>query len=141
MEVNTSMWGTGKHLSSAHVKQYSRENISHKMLEHNEKISFKNISLWTMQSIWIWKICSLISITYFPFRVFTNSVLFTSYSIILYHDYLNKRKKYSEKIFNRSSYLGFTNLNVLFTCLFSKISLWTVQLCLRHQFCKFGDML
>ena len=47
----------------------------------------------------------------------------TSYSIILYHDYLNKRNKYFEKIFNRYSCLGFTSLNVLPTYLFSKTSL------------------
>ena len=32
-----------------------------------------------------------------------NSILFMSYSIILYHNYLNKRKKYLEKVFNWSS--------------------------------------
>ena len=37
--------------------------------------------------------------------------LFRSYSIILYHDYLNKRNKYFKKIFNRSLCLRFTNLN------------------------------
>ena len=47
----------------------------------------------------------------------------TAYSIILYHDYLNKRKKSFEKIFNRYSCLGFTSLNVPPTYLFSKISL------------------
>ena len=52
-----------------------------------------------------------------------NSILFMSYSIILYHNYLNKRKKYLEKVFNWSSCLGFTSLNVLPTCLFFKTSL------------------
>ena len=34
---------------------------------------------------------------YFVFWVFTNSILLTSYSIILYHDYLDKRKKIFRK--------------------------------------------
>ena len=69
------------------------------MLENNEKISFKNTLLWTMQSIQIWKICLLVYMVYFIFWVFPNLILFTSYFIILYHDYLNERKKY----FNISS--------------------------------------
>ena len=43
-----SVGGAQKHLSSANTKQQSRWNISHNMLEHNEKITLKNISLWTM---------------------------------------------------------------------------------------------
>ena len=81
------------------------------MLEH-----IKNISLWTMQSIQIWKICWLVCMMYFVFWVFTNSVLFTSHSIILYHNYLNKRKKCFENILSRSSYLGFTSLNAVPVC-------------------------
>ena len=105
-----------KHLSSANVKQW-------KILEHNEKITFKNMSLWTMQSIQIWK-NMLVCMTYFVFFwVFTNSVQFKSYSIILYHTYLNKRKRYFKNIFSRSSCLGLISLNVLPTCLFSKTSL------------------
>ena len=52
------------------------------MLEHNEKITLKKISIWTMQSIQIWKICSLFFMTYFVFWFFTNSILF-----MLCHDY------------------------------------------------------
>ena len=66
-----------------------------------------------MQSIQIWKICLLICMKYFVFWVFTNSILFTSYSTIFYNDYLNERKEYFEKIFNWSSYLGFTSSNIL----------------------------
>ena len=66
-----------------------------------------------MQSIQIWKICSHVCMINLVFWVFANSILFTSYSIILYHNYLNNRKKYFEKIFSRSACLGFTSLNIL----------------------------
>ena len=75
-----------------------------------------------MHSIQIWKICSLVSMKYFVFWVFTNAILFTSYSIILYHNYLNKRNKYFKKIFNWSSCLGFTSLNILLPLCFPKHS-------------------
>ena len=50
-----------------------------------------------IQLIQIWKICSPVWMIYFVFWVFTNSILLTSYSIILYHDYLDKRKKIFRK--------------------------------------------
>ena len=46
---------------------------------------------------------------FFVFCVFTNSIQFTTFSIILYHSYLNKRNKYFEKIFRWSLCLGFTS--------------------------------
>ena len=66
-----------------------------------------------MQLIQIWKICSPVWMIYFVFWVFKNSILFTSYPIILYHDYLNKRTKYFEKIFNRSSCLGLMMMTMM----------------------------
>ena len=71
-----------KHLSVASAKQRSRWNISQKILEHNEKLTFRNISLWTIQPIQIWEICLIVYMTYFVFRVFANSILVISYSII-----------------------------------------------------------
>ena len=65
-----------------------------------------------MQSIQIWKICSLVCMT--------NSILFTSCSIVLCHNYLNKWKKYFEKIFSQSLCLGFTSLNILLSACFLK---------------------
>ena len=69
-----------------------------------------------MQTIQIWKTCFLICMKYFVFWVFTNSILFASYSTIFYNDYLNERKEYFKKIFNWSSYLGFTSSNILPAC-------------------------
>ena len=66
-----------------------------------------------MKSIQIRKIFLLVCMTY---GVFTNSILFTSYSIILYRNYLNKWKKYFEMIFSRSLCLGFTSSNILPVC-------------------------
>ena len=62
-------------------------------------------------SMQISKRCLFICMTYF---------VFMPYSITLYYNYLNKRKKYFEKIFNGSSCLGFTSLNFLPTCFLCK---------------------
>ena len=52
------------------------------MLEHNEKMTFENLSLQTMQSMQIWK-CFLICMSIKSFYVFF-SILFTSYCFSLY---------------------------------------------------------
>ena len=92
------------HLSSANAKQWSRLNISQKMLEHDEKMYFKNIVSNAINEDLKNMFARLYDI--FCFWVFINSILFVSYSIILYHSYLNKRKKYFENIVHRSSCLG-----------------------------------
>ena len=103
-----------KHLSSANAKQW-------KILEHNEKITFKNMSSWTMQSIQIWKNACLYDI--FCFFESSQIQFNLNHSIIPYHNYFNKRKRYFKNVFSWSSCLGLISLNVLPTCLFSKTSL------------------
>ena len=61
-----------------------------------------------------------------------------SYSIILYHNYLNKRKKYFKNIFNLSSCLG-PSLPVCF--LKHPCKQCNSPLDITDQFYKFADML
>ena len=95
-----------------------------------------------MQSLQIWKICSLICMKYFLFWFFTSSILF-----ILYHDYLNKRKRYFEKIFNWSSCLEFPSLNIPLPVCFLKhpckqcsspLNIGSVRLETCHIFSRFS---
>ena len=92
------------------------------MSEHNEKIIFKNMIVNKAINA---DLKNMFARLYdvFCFLSLSKFNAITSYFIILYHDYLNKRKKYFEKIFNRYSCLGSTSLNVPPTYLFSKTSL------------------
>ena len=68
LEVNTSVWATQKNTWAQQTRSNRADKLSHRTCQNiMKKWTFKNISLWTMQSIQIRKICSLVCMTYFVF--------------------------------------------------------------------------
>ena len=68
LEVNTSVWATQKNTWAQQTRSNRADKLSHRTCQNiMKKWTFKNISLWTMRSIQIRKICSLICMTYFVF--------------------------------------------------------------------------
>ena len=104
LEVNSSVWATYKNTWAPQMRSNGADkNISQNMLQHNEKVIFE-IRLWICNQYKFEKyVCSFVwHILFFE----TSQIQFylTSSSIILYHNYLNKRKKYFAKIFSPCVY-------------------------------------
>ena len=94
LEVNISVWATHKNTWAQQTRSNGADKTFYRICYNIWKSNFWKYTIMNMQSIKILKnIYSLFYMMYLVFWAFTNSILFTLYSIILYHDYLDKRKK------------------------------------------------